>query len=367
MNQRSKRKRHNKAAWIWSAALTLALLAACAPLTREAPADSTGAGPGSADSPAAGNGPAAASPQPAARAQRQADFPRTIELSGDKAVTIAAKPQRIVAISLDTAEAALELAGPSRIAAITRSIGNRSLAFQAEEGEAVGSKLGSATAVDPETILAMEPDLILLTTQHGSEADADRLLAQAGVPLVSFEPWNSLERIRRHFLLIGRLLGEEARAEERIAEMTAKIADVQSRIATVPAKPSLLVISPVGTNTGPYVLGPDSLASDIVRKAGAVPAVESMGLRQTAKADLEQVLKEDPDYILLADWDGSGQKAYDEWMNDPGWQTLKAVRHNRVKIIPAKYVMTASVQAAEGIERIARWLHPASFGEGERP
>lgn len=366
MNQRNKRKRHNKTAWAWSAALTLALLAACAPLAREAPADSVGAGPGSADSPAAGNGPEAALPQPAASALRQADFPRTVELSGDKLVTIAAKPQRIVAISLDTAEAVLELAEPSRVAAITRSIGNRSLAFHAEEGEAVGSKLGSVTAIDPENILALEPDLILLTTQHGSEADADRMLAQAGVPLVSFEPWNSLERIRSHLLLIGRLLGEEAKAEERIAEMTAKIADVQARIATASAKPSLLVISPVGANTGPYVLGPDSLASDIVRKAGAVPAVESMGLKQTAKADLEHVLKQDPDYILLADWDGSGQKAYEEWMNDPGWRTLKAVQNNRIKIIPAKYVMTASVQAAEGIELIARWLHPASFGEEER-
>lgn len=288
------------------------------------------------------------------------DFPVSFELDG-KTIAIETKPNRILALSLDTADAVLELTDSSAVAAITNSIVNPFIAFNEAKGNQIVDKVGSVSSLDPEKILAYDPDLILLTMQHGSEIDADKILSQAGIPLISLKPWSSLEQIKNNFLIIGKTLGEEKKAVELVADMTEKIDKIQDVVNKVDTKPSLLVISPVGTNTGPYLLGQDSLTSEIVRLAGAVPAVELMGLKQTTKASVEQIIKSDPDFIILSDWEGKGEDVFTDLMNEPGWNTLKAIKDKRIKIMPAKYLVTANIHVAEGIEEIAKWLHPELF------
>lgn len=81
-------------------------------------------------------------------------------------------------------------------------------------------------------------------------------------------------------------------------------------------------------------------------------------------ASIEQVIKVDPEYILLTDWDGEGESVFESLMEDPGWSTLQAVQKEQIKMIDAKYVITPNLYAADGIEKIARWLYPERF-EGE--
>ena len=62
-------------------------------------------------------------------------------------------------------------------------------------GEQAANKLRFADSRDPEKILAYEPDLILLTKQHEGEMDAEQILLQSGIPLISFQPWNTIDEI----------------------------------------------------------------------------------------------------------------------------------------------------------------------------
>ncbi|GFR38147.1 hypothetical protein PRECH8_14430 [Insulibacter thermoxylanivorax] len=126
--------------------------------------------------------------------ESDAVFPVTINLD-QRQVKAASKPQRIVAISLDTADAVLELTDPSRVIAVADSIDNVHLAFQSKAGEQAANKLRFADSRDPEKILAYEPDLILLTKQHEGEMDAEQILLQSGIPLISFQLWNTIDEI----------------------------------------------------------------------------------------------------------------------------------------------------------------------------
>lgn len=287
-------------------------------------------------------------------------FPVTVEL-GDVQVTVESQPQRIVAISLDTADAVLELTDSANVIAAADSIENGRLAFQVEKGSKVAHKLRFSDSQDPEKILSFDPDLILLTKQHEGEMDAEKILMQSGIPLVSFQPWNTLDDIGENVLAIGKLIGEERKAEALVEAMQAKVRNVRQAVADMDSRRSVLVISPVGTNTGPFILGSDSLAAELLRAAGTVPAVEQIGLDKTLPASVEQVIKMDPDYIVLTDWDGEGERVFTELMDTPGWNTLQAVQNDRVKLIDAKYVITSNIHVAEGIKEIARWVYPERF------
>ncbi|GAA5063418.1 ABC-type Fe3+-hydroxamate transport system substrate-binding protein [Thermocatellispora tengchongensis] len=120
----------------------------------------------------AGDGPSA---QPADRTS----YPRTVEVPGDppRQVTLPSRPMRIAALSADVAEAAVELVGAERLTAIPASSANPSLSSHAREMAAVPTKLPPGTGPDPEQIISLNPDLILITTRHGGEQDAQAVLA----------------------------------------------------------------------------------------------------------------------------------------------------------------------------------------------
>lgn len=233
-------------------------------------------------------------------------------------------------------------------------------------GEQAANKLRFADSRDPEKILAYEPDLILLTKQHEGEMDAEQILLQSGIPLISFQPWNTIDEIAANIRLIGKVIGEEQEAAKRVEAMLSRIQAIQEAVNEIEQKKNVLVISPVGTNTGPFILGSNSLSTELLKAAGAIPAAELMGLELTSPASIEQIIKADPEYILLTDWDGEGERVFAELMETPGWNTLQAVQNQRMKMIDAKYIITPNIHADEGIEEIARWLYPEVFEGGDQ-
>lgn len=289
-------------------------------------------------------------------------YPRTMVTGGKHEVVVPAKPERIAALSLDTAEMALELADPSRFVVAPRSLDNEQLSVHAEQGKLIGTKITGATKLDPEQVLSYKPDLVLMTTIHDGEKDADPILKQAGIPVMTFKEWGTVRQIMDQLNLIGRALGEEEKAKAVTDRMKGKLEAVRNKVEGRKAvsKSTVLVLSPVGPNTGPYMMGADNISSDLVRLAGGVPAAETMGLPRTTKATIEQIIQADPDCILLSDWEGKQEQAFRELTGNPGWSTLKAVKEGRVRVMAAKQLVNANPAVVDSIEEIADVLEPPS-------
>lgn len=282
-------------------------------------------------------------------------FPVSIEIDGE-ATEINEKPENILPLSLDVAEIVLELVPPEKIAAITNGIDDPYLSTQAEAGEGIEDRIGSAVNIDPEEIISYDTDLLLLTKMHGQEEDADKVLTQLDIPILSFETMTTVDQFMENTELIGTALGEEAKAAEVISDMEAGITDIQNKIPE-DESPSVLVLSEVGPGTGPFMLGPSNISYDLLNLAGATPAVDSVDLEGSTPASIEQILKMDPDYVFLLDFVGTGEDAFSDLMDDPGWNTLEAVEDERVKVVEAKYLMNPNVENVEGLEMIVDWIY----------
>ncbi|WP_159887189.1 TroA family protein [Paenibacillus puerhi] len=97
------------------------------------------------------------------------DFPATVVLDDGMPVLIPSKPERIAALSLDAAEAVLELVAPERVAVVTRSAADPALAFHADLAELVQAKINGATSLDPEKVMSFNTDLLVMTKGHDKE------------------------------------------------------------------------------------------------------------------------------------------------------------------------------------------------------
>lgn len=116
-------------------------------------------------------------------------------------ITIPKKPERIAAISLDVAEVALELVDPERMAVVPKSIGDSSLAFRTKEAEKVKNKIAGATSLDPEQVLSYNTDLLLMTKLHDKEKEANNILQQSGIPIITLETWSTVEAVMNNIVM----------------------------------------------------------------------------------------------------------------------------------------------------------------------
>ena len=214
--------------------------------------------------------------------------------------------------------------------------------------------------LDPEAVLAFDPDLIVLTLTHGAETDALNLLSLSGIPIIGIRDWSSFDALLQNLLLIGEAVGEEETAAAIPRDMRLRLAAIERRLAGV-EKPWTLPLSVVMPESSqPYLVGPNMFTYDLLLKAGGNYAGTRLGVTRTIVASMEQLIQADPKYLLLSDWSGTGADAYREFLNHPGMQAVTAVAEGNVLVLPYRELWH-TLDAIDGLEKVAAWLHPNRF------
>lgn len=243
----------------------------------------------------------------------------------------------------------MELVDPSRVVAVSNGLDNTLLSTHTDIADEIPNRISSAVNIDPEEILSFNADLLLLTKMHGQEDDAAKVLSSTDLPILTFSTMNTIDGYFENVELIGQAVGETKNAADLISQMTQEIEEIQAKIPTVAESPSVLVLSEVGPGTGPFMLGPGNISYDIIQKAGASAAVDSIELKGSTPASIEQVLKMNPDYIFLLDFVGNGEEAFVELSENPGWDSLQAIQEENIQVLDVKYLMNPNAEIVEGL------------------
>lgn len=209
--------------------------------------------------------------------------------------------------------------------------------------------------LDFERIIALQPDLLFATDQINNPNDADRL-RRTGIEtyFFNFERLNDVPRaLRATAALIGSPLGEGAarRFEERIRT-------VSSTIAAAETRPRVLVL--IG-DAELYAFGGRSYVNEMIALAGGESVTAHLEGPDAVLSD-EFVLSARPEVIL-----GLFGPGYDPGRllaNHPTWHLLPAFQQNRVYSIDPDLFVRPGPRLADGVEFLARRLHPTLFAEG---
>ena len=282
-------------------------------------------------------------------------WPREVD-SSEGRVRLAAPPQRILALSLGHDEMLLALVGRERLAGVGPFAADTTYSNVA--GLVAG--LDTLPSNDPEAILAMRPDLIVVSRY--TKADLVELIKETGVPVVRTALENSAAGNIPNILLLGYLLGVEQRALELVAEIEGRIAAVAERVPAAgdPAMPAVLAIARFSDTI--YAAGGGTTEGGIIEAAGGVNAAARGGIDGHQTVSIESLAALAPEVILITQpAEMGGTALHDELTAAPALAAVPAVASGRVLVVAPRYYTTLSHWNVRGIEETARLLYPERF------
>lgn len=186
--------------------------------------------------------------------------------------------------------------------------------------------VGGCREPNTELIVSLHPDVILA---YASSVDfPEALEEQTGIPVVCINASGCLDF--KMVELVGKITGQQQRAEELIAYARSKIDSIAQKSAQIPESSRVKVFFwgwPV--HSCPRTLAP----YDPIHLAGGVNVAMQPGIKpyQTFDITKEQLAVWNPDVIVLQWWTRKnvGVRA-ENILQDPAFQTIAAVKNNQV-------------------------------------
>jgi iron complex transport system substrate-binding protein len=227
-----------------------------------------------------------------------------------------------------------------------------------------GRLTGRGNSANIESVLAIKPDLILDygTVSPTYASLADRTQKQSGIPTLLLD--GRFDRIPETFTRLGEILGNPALSAEWARYATATLAEIDSRVARIPAarRPRVYYArGPRGLNTA----RPGSINVETLERLGAMNAAAELGTGGLTNVSMEQVLKWNPEVIVTVD-----ANFHQSVSRDPLWSNVAAVRAGRVHLspgVPFGWVdFPPSINRLIGLRWLARALYPQEFPEDLR-
>ncbi|WP_104082307.1 ABC transporter substrate-binding protein [Cryobacterium sp. Y11] len=293
----------------------------------------------------------------AAASVSEESWPRTVTV-GESSVTIAAKPVRIAALSSETGDLALALADPSRFVAIAAGSVAEGTGTQLAAAGKVGTVLPAGTTPDPERVLALNPDLVLLTGRHGGEQQTQKVLEELGIPVLAFSSadFASLGGLENSIDVLGAALGQQADADALISELHDMTDAVIAQVAGVTDSPRVLSLMARGGKV--FILSAESMLNSLVGISGGDAIAVSSDITAAIPADVETIVAMNPDVILVEDFQGAGLAPFEALLGHAALAAVPAIVDSEVHTVSSTLASaTSGLNTADGLAVIAELLH----------
>jgi iron complex transport system substrate-binding protein len=219
-------------------------------------------------------------------------------------------------------------------------------------------RVGALIDPDLERILSLRPDLVAV---YGSQQDLQKQLERAQVAIFLYSH-AGLTDVTRTLRSLGQRVGRGEAADKLATDIEARITAVSKRVAGT-SKPRTLIVfgREAFALRGIYASGGFGFIHDMVEAAGGVNIFADIK-REAVQASTELVLSRRPDVVL--ELRGTALTPDDRRREEAVWKTLPgvpAVRTGRVYILADERTVVPGSRVAEGVELIARTLHPEAF------
>jgi len=291
--------------------------------------------------------PASATPTvpPATPTPAPQPFPVTLTDDEGTAVTIPARPTRIVSLTPAVTETLFALGAGDRL------IANGDFDdYPAQVGEL--PHVATYMGVDIEKIVGLTPDLVIAGGNDFNSPDAIAKLRAVGIPVVVVYA-DSVDAILADIRLVGTSVGAVPESEALTAWMRDRIDAIAAAAATsTPAR----VFYELDATNEIYGPAPKSFIASMVELAGGDPI--TTGDPAVFAIPLEKLIAADPQVIILGDAAyGMTPAAVAE---RPGWGGMTAVKAGAVRPVEDTIVTRPGPRIVEGLRALALAIDPTA-------
>lgn len=216
------------------------------------------------------------------------------------------------------------------------------------------TKVGDFATPNIEKIAAAEPEVILATS--GMQDAVVKSLEKLGIKVLVTDPVTiegTMAGIRR----TARVLGVEGEAGDRIEALQKRVDQVRDKAAGLEKRKLFFEVYNQPLTTA----GGGTLIDSMIRDAGGTNIGAAAG-SQFPQYSQEQLFNENP-YAYVA-VEGT-QATPRDISGRPGYAKLTAVAEGRVFVVLDNLFVRSGPRVVEGLEILARILHPEEFGRYE--
>ena len=273
---------------------------------------------------------------------------RTVTDITGRSVRVPVAPRRVISLAPSVTEIIFALGQQALLKGVSRFSD-----YPPEAGNL--PKVGSYVHLDVERILALQPDLCI-GIKDGNPLVVVEQLEKLGVPVFAVDAVD-LQSTMESIEAIGGLLNAASRAQAITDDMRRRIRRVADTAARAVQKPRVFVqigVSPIVS------VGEDTFINELITLAGGINV--AAGPNPYPRFSVEQVIALAPDVMVISSM--ARETVFEEvkarWMQ---WPAIPAVRRQAVFIAPTNIFDRPTPRLVDGLEQMARYIHPELFGE----
>ena len=214
---------------------------------------------------------------------------------------------------------------------------------------------------DPETIIAAEPDLVLIRPFITRKVpEFVQAIEMADIPVVSLYP-EKFDGFKDYINKLALLTGTENTAAEQLDLFYKNIDDITALTKNITKKQNIFFEA---TEVNLRTITEDSMpahaiafAGGINVAAGAEPVKENSSIASFGEERILALADEIDVYVSQRGAMNAGGNLHSILIR-PGFDTIKAVRDKRVYVINEKIISSPTFRFYKGVREMARYLYP---------
>lgn len=269
---------------------------------------------------------------------------RQIKDEANREVRVYGKIERVISLAPNLTEIIYAIGAGDRL------VGNTTYCDYPEQAKSV-QKVGDTLQPNVERILALRPHLIFISTSSQLEAFA-RQLHDHGIPVYVSDP-HGLEGVIHSIENIAKLLNREQQAGELVSKLRGRMTTVE---AAVKNRSPVRVFYQLSAEPL-YTAGREAFVTDLINRAGGHSVTADVPEAWPRYSE-ESVVAAKPDAIILPTGGSMGSANADV---ADGLKKSPAVLEGRVIKIDGDLLVRPGPRAIDGLEQLARALHPEAF------
>ncbi len=261
-----------------------------------------------------------------------------------RTVLIPTKVTRVVSLAPSVTEMIFAAGGGDRLVGVT------TFCNFPEEAKSI-PKIGDTMSPNMESIIALKPDVVFVSTASQIEAFT-KTLEQNGIAVFVTNP-TTLEGVVQNLNQLADILGTSDQARQIAAVLKRRSGAVWENLQYEEKVRVFIQISKEPL----FTVGKQSFLNEPIAKAGGVSVTADV---ETAfpKLSKETASALNPEVIILSDSEDN-KEPNDAFKNSP------AVKNGRVYRINADIISRPGPRLVDALEQIARDLHPEKFRNNE--
>ena len=219
--------------------------------------------------------------------------------------------------------------------------------------------VGYHRALSPESIIAMNPDLVIHSNDIGP-ANVLPQITKAGLNVKAFGGANTFDSAKLLLKELGKFFGVEKNADSLCTKMDADMAKATDALKAMNIKdtPNVMIIHFGRANNIYFVMsGRKGPADKMIELAGGKPVkYDAKGARQISA---ESVALSNPDIILATDYGYDQMGSMDKFISDiPGVALTNAGKNKRIIRFEEHNIIYFGPRTGENIIKLMNLIHP---------